>query len=133
MRDGKTQVIQRRSSGATDLAEFFEAHSVKVVAVEGPNAGAEFEIRNGRVTLGRGPGVDVAVADPAMSRQHAAIDHTAEGFRIQDLGSTNGLQIDDEPVQAAELEDGSRFKLGAHVFQLVIEERETSPEVYELS
>jgi pSer/pThr/pTyr-binding forkhead associated (FHA) protein len=76
--------------------------------------------------------VDIVLTDSAMSRQHAAIDYSDDGFRIQDLGSTNGLLLDEQPVQVGTLTHGSRFEIGGHVFQLVIEEREEAPEVYEL-
>jgi len=111
---------------------FLESHTAKLVVVSGAGAGVEFPLDHERVTLGRGPGVDFVVEDSAMSRQHAAIDYTDDGFRIQDLGSTNGMLVDDQLAQVATLTSGSRFEIGGHVFQLVIEEREETPEVYEL-
>jgi len=132
MRDGKTQVIKKVSTESMTISGFLESHTARLVVVSGANAGEEYPLDRERVTLGRGPGVDVTIGDTAMSRQHAAIDFSADGFRIHDLGSTNGLLLDDTPVEVAELTNGSRFQLGSHVFQLVIEEREPAPEVYEL-
>ena len=132
MRDGKTQLIKRPTHDSSGITKFLESHLAKLVVLSGSNAGSEFLLEQERITLGRGPGVDVTVNDSAMSRQHAAIDYTEEGFRIQDLGSTNGLVLDEQPVEAGSLSNGSRFSLGTHVFQLIVEDRESIPEVYEL-
>jgi pSer/pThr/pTyr-binding forkhead associated (FHA) protein len=85
------------------------------------------------VTLGRGPGVDLAFDDPAMSRQHAAIDFAEGAFRVHDLGSTNGLRVNGSRVQVSDLVHGDRIEFGTQVFQLVIDEREDTPNTYELT
>jgi pSer/pThr/pTyr-binding forkhead associated (FHA) protein len=80
----------------------------------------------------RGPSVDLAFDDPAMSRQHVAIEYADEQFRVRDLGSTNGVLLNGEPVQVGEIDDGDRIEIGSHEFQLVVEVREPEPETYEL-
>ena len=67
-----------------------------------------------------------------MSRQHAAIEFSGEGFRLRDLGSTNGTTLNGQPVQSAELRHGDRFEIGGRSFMLAIEERELEPDAYEL-
>jgi len=131
MRDGSTRVKKR--SGRPTVDDYLSANEVKLVAISGPEAGRELPLSCGRVTIGRGPGVDMAFDDPDMSRQHAAIDCSEQGFRIHDLRSTNGILVDDESVQSGPLAHGSLIELGGHVLQLVIEEREEEPRVYELS
>lgn len=131
MRDGKTR--KRASlSGAPRLQEFLDHYSASVVLVSGPGAGAGFTIDRERVIVGRGPGVDKAFDDPAMSRQHAAIEFSGTGFRLRDLGSTNGTLLNGQAVQSAELRHGDRFEIGGRTFVLAIEERELEPEAYEL-
>ena len=132
MRDGKTRKIERPACDGMGMNGFLESHMAKLVVVSGSGTGVEFPLDRERITLGRGPGVDLVIEDSAMSRQHVAIDYTDDGFRIQDLGSTNGVLVDDQLVQVETLTSGSRFEIGGHVFQLVIEEREETPEVYEL-
>jgi len=111
---------------------FSNEYQAKVVVVSGGAVGEEFSLDQDRVTLGRGPGVDLMFNDPAMSRQHAVLTYTSDGFRLQDLGSTNGLLVNGKPVQAAEIDHGDRFEVGGHELQLVILEREETPETYEL-
>ncbi|MDX1390440.1 MAG: FHA domain-containing protein, partial [Acidobacteriota bacterium] len=83
--------------------------------------------------IGRGPGVHVILQDPAVSRQHAAIEFVNGRFRVVDLGSTNGILVEGKPVEARELDNGHRFEIGGRVMQLVIEEREATPDTYEIT
>jgi len=132
MRDGLTR---ERESGAQDgdAQTFLERHQAKLVLVSSTAAGIEYPVDCERLILGRGPGVDLAFDDPDMSRQHARIDCTDHGPCIRDLGSTNGLFVNESAVQAAELQNGDRIQLGGLTFQLIIETRQESPEVYELT
>jgi pSer/pThr/pTyr-binding forkhead associated (FHA) protein len=130
MRDGHTVKMDRPVSGGFE--SFLKRYRAKIVQVSGDQAGAEFPLTLERTTLGRGPGVALAFEDSSMSRQHAAIDFTEDGFRVQDLGSTNGVMLEGVGVQAAVLENGSRFEIGERVFQLVVEEKDATVEVYEL-
>ena len=133
MRDGKTRKFRKPVRVDKTMEKFLDGHVAKVVVVAGAEAGLEFPLEQQRTTLGRGPGVDVAIPDVCMSRQHAAIDYTQNGFRIQDLGSTNGVVLDGKPVQVGMLSHGSRFELGGRAFQFVVEERAETQAVYELS
>ena len=132
MRDGQTRELKRPTASG-DWAEYCDRFSAKIVVLSGRDAGNEFPIDQDRLVLGRGPGVHVVLNDQAASRQHAAIEFAAGGFRIVDLESTNGLTVEGRPTQTAPLEHGQRFKIGGRVLQLVIEERESAPETYELS
>jgi pSer/pThr/pTyr-binding forkhead associated (FHA) protein len=131
MRDGKT--LKRRSViGAPRMQDFLDRYVAKVTVVSGPGAGAGFTIDRERVIVGRGPGVDRAFDDIAMSRQHAAIEFSGSGFRLRDLGSTNGTLLNGTAVQSAELRHGDRFEIGGRCFLLAIEAREREPDAYEL-
>src|SRR5262245_2973449 len=99
MKDGKTRK-RRTMSEVRSVGEFLERYEAKRRLVSGRHAGAGFAIDRDRVIVGRGPGVDRAFDDPLMSRQHAAIEFTGTGFRIRDLGSTNGVLVNGTPTQA---------------------------------
>jgi pSer/pThr/pTyr-binding forkhead associated (FHA) protein len=132
MRDGLTR--KRGSSAPSGGAQaFLDGYRVKLVLVSSAAAGAEYVIDRERMIVGRGPGVDFAFDDPDMSRQHASIECTEDGPGIRDLGSTNGLFVNGTAVQSAELENGDRVQLGGLTFQLVVEQRQEAPEVYEIT
>jgi len=129
MRDGRTRRLA--ASGRDAAFDRFLAESRAALAVlEGPAAGMEYPIESPSVSLGRGPGVDLAFPDPAMSKQHACIEWAAGRLRLRDLGSTNGVIVAGERVAARELAHGDRFQLGEHVFQLVVEKRRREPRTY---
>ena len=114
------------------MQDFLDRYVATVTVVSGPGAGAGFTIDRERVIVGRGPGVDRAFDDPAMSRQHAAIEFGDSGLRLRDLGSTNGTLLNGTAVQSAELRHGDWFEIGGRRFLLAIEEREREPDAYEL-
>jgi pSer/pThr/pTyr-binding forkhead associated (FHA) protein len=63
--------------------------------------------------VGRGTDSDLRIDDPGISRNHAEIRHQGGDVVIVDLGSTNGIVIDDERVEEARLRDGTRIVLGS--------------------
>lgn len=81
----------------------------------GPLAGTEFTLESGAATLGRdascairfGPG------ETQVSRRHALVEATAEGFRLTDQRSTNGTWVDGQRVQTVLLRPGDVVGLGS--------------------
>ncbi len=131
MRDGLTRK-QGAGSRSSDLGAFLERFDATLVVVRGSTAGEEHPLDGPKLVLGRGPGVDVAFDDGEMSSQHAAIEWSGSGFRVCDLGSTNGTLVNGKRVQAQDLASGDRVELGRHVLQLRLEERPAEPKVYSL-
>jgi pSer/pThr/pTyr-binding forkhead associated (FHA) protein len=103
------------------------------VVLVGVAPGSEFDLDQPKLTVGRGPGVDLAFDDTALSREHGAFEFSDAGFRIRDLGSTNGIQLNDEAVRSATLEHGDRVKMGTHVFQFILEDVTPEPNTYVLT
>ncbi len=131
MDDVRTQVLSRPGEGG-GKSRFLSSHQVSIVVVGGGCQGDEHLLKDRVISLGRGPGVDLAFDDSSMSRQHAVLELAESGFRIRDLGSTNGVRVNDKAVQAAELKHGDRFSLGEHTFQYVVESREPTTPTYRL-
>ena len=64
------------------------------------------------ITIGRTPSNDVVIDHPTVSWQHAALTKSPSGYRLKDLGSTNGTQIDGVSITDAELKDGAEIRFG---------------------
>jgi pSer/pThr/pTyr-binding forkhead associated (FHA) protein len=64
--------------------------------------GKEYQIPPGGITFGREAGSDVVVAQPEVSRRHATIGPTENGYVLQDL-STNGVWVNGTRVQGPQL------------------------------
>lgn len=66
--------------------------------------------------------------DPTVSRHHAVIDETGEGYIVRDLGSTNGTHLNGIPIKEAYLEYGAIIGLGNTRLQFVpLQERVEIP------
>lgn len=78
------------------------------------------------VVIGRGSDAELRINDPGISRKHAQLSVTAgdEGteVRVRDLGSTNGVILNDQRVDEATVHDGSHIKLGNTVIVVRITE-----------
>ena len=64
----------------------------------GPADGTVIRLSGAITTIGRGPGADINVGDPMVSRLHARIQADADGFWIQDLASVNGTFVNGEKL-----------------------------------
>jgi hypothetical protein len=80
----------------------------------------EYELSRGRVLLGRDPEVDIVLTGPLASRRHAELRVTEDGLLVTDLGSRNGVFINDRQIgEATLLSNGDSLALGDHTFVLV--------------
>lgn len=85
----------------------------QLVVQAGPMQGASFRLRRDTCLIGRDDGVDVLVEDFRVSRRHAVIERTGDRLTLTDVGSTNGTWLNDcQVIEAAELRDGDRIRLG---------------------
>ena len=92
---------------------------MSLAVIAGPDAGRIFPIEKPRVVIGR-EGVDVALDDPELSRQHAALEVRGEEVTLHDLGSTNGTMLGEEAVSEAPLENQMEFTVGASTLMLIV-------------
>jgi hypothetical protein len=74
--------------------------------------GASVPVSHTPFTIGRGPGNDLVVASMAVSRRHAELVATDDGFALRDLGSHNGLVVDGTRLSEVELGPGVVVALG---------------------
>ena len=69
--------------------------------MSGPVAGRVWEVRS-VARVGRFEGADIHVDDSSVSRLHAEFRLTALGWRLVDLGSTNGTVVNGAKVGVAQ-------------------------------
>jgi DNA-binding NtrC family response regulator len=62
--------------------------------------------------IGSAEDCELRVEDRFASCRHARVVYTPQGYRIEDLGSTNGTWVDGVPVSSALLEPGMRVEVG---------------------
>jgi hypothetical protein len=74
--------------------------------------GKQFNLGLEAIRLGRGSSCTITILDPRVSREHAEIRFENGFFVITDLGSTHGTFVDGVRAQRAQLQSGSRIRLG---------------------
>lgn len=89
----------------------------RLTILNGPTAGQSIPLL-GSIEIGReSQGVRLD-QDRNASRRHARIDVDASGVRITDLGSTNGTQVNDQPITQSPLKLGDRIRIGNTEFRI---------------
>jgi hypothetical protein len=77
----------------------------------GHQAGIAYDLSDG-ATLGRGD-VEIRLDDPFASARHARISRQGHVVVIEDLGSTNGTYLNEEPLDGPQpLHMGDRIRIG---------------------
>ncbi|CAN1256092.1 FHA domain-containing protein At4g14490 [Linum perenne] len=129
--------IFHQSSTASVADSSMEAPSLTLVVLRGPLQGKIFEFRPGCfVKIGRVlRGNTFAIKDEGISSKHLLIESESGKWTVQDLGSSNGTNINSDklpPHQPLDLHDGDQIKLGEVTsiqVQFRIGNRNPSPEL----
>ena len=131
MRDGQTRQLETDPSAGADLFASFAANwRVSLVILSGSAEGSEWEIDRREATVGRGNDNTIVIDDSSISKQHVAFEFSDSGYRVRDLGSSNGTLLNGSEIRVAELKHGDRIQLGEHTLQLILERRNASPRTY---
>lgn len=84
----------------------------------GFEAGTEFPVA-GLMSLGRDANNGIVLGDPSVSGEHASIERLRAGWRLTDLGSTNGTMVNGRSIdgRGVLLRGGEQVALGAVVLR----------------
>lgn len=129
MKDGFTRPI---ATSDVNSALFLARHRATLVVVEGPAAGSEYELTRESYVIGRNADADVCLTDDAISGSHAAIELGRDGFKVRDMGSTNGTMVNGSRVDCADLKHGDKIIVGEHLLQYLLEKKDRAGS-YDLS
>lgn len=88
-----------------------------IVATSGKHADQTFKLKPSRTVIGTGLDCDIKVDDQFMSSKHCEVRFEAGSFKLFDLGSTNGIVVNDKKVREHELVDNDLFRLGRTEFK----------------
>ena len=103
------------ASGLEPEANGFEPRLL-VERAPGHESGVAYDIPENGATLGRGD-VEIQIEDPFASSRHARISRQGYVLMIEDLGSTNGTYLNEEPLSGPQpLHPGDRIRIGDSEF-----------------
>ncbi|MEO8072872.1 MAG: sigma 54-interacting transcriptional regulator, partial [Acidobacteriota bacterium] len=85
----------------------------RLIILNGSLESQTFTLQDGEVfTIGRALRNQLTIPDTVMSREHALIRKTAEGYLLEDLNSQNGIYVNDYSAQKSLLTHGDRIRIG---------------------
>jgi pSer/pThr/pTyr-binding forkhead associated (FHA) protein len=79
----------------------------------------EVELAKERITIGRGPQNDIVIDDGAISAEHAVIVTVGDDAFLEDLNSTNGSQVNGQPVRKHFLQNGDVIEMAQYRIEYV--------------
>ena len=103
----------------------------------GPSMGKRYPLSMiSSLLIGRASDCAILIDDNSVSRKHARIDPTPDGYHASDLGSTNGTFVNDQPVERCALRDGDYLRVGNCIYRFLAGgniEAEYHEEIYRLA
>jgi two-component system, NtrC family, response regulator GlrR len=112
MQDGESPTWVTHHHGALGgLASTLVVRRCRLEVVAGPDLGLTAELALPTIVLGRGS-ADFNLTDPKVSGLHAEIRLMPEGYRVRDLGSTNGTHVKGVRVIEGFISPGATISIG---------------------
>ena len=89
------------------------------LVVQGANEGTRVELDGSPILIGRGTDAAIRLDDDYASTRHARIAPSADGWFVEDLGSTNGTYVGSARItQPTPLTLGMQVRIGKTLIEL---------------
>ena len=102
----------------------------------GAALGTRYSLGEAPVLLGRDEGCDISIHDDSVSRRHACVQPTPQGYDVIDMQSTNGTYVNDNRIASHSLKDGDYLRVGNGIYRFLAGgniEAEYHEEIYRLT
>jgi pSer/pThr/pTyr-binding forkhead associated (FHA) protein len=113
--------LERTASLARRLARLASPSTsgspARLVVLNGEAKGKVLELPDppARIAIGRGETAELSIPDADASREHCELVVTLDGVTVKDLGSKNGILVNERAVTEARLRDRDELTIGATV------------------
>ena len=109
-------------SNAVKIFKHFEAPKeagqyYRLVCLTGKEKGIAYFLIGKRVVLGRSDKADIRILDIKSSREHCEVIKVGKDFVLTDLGSQNGVIVNDLKVKQHVLNEGDKVIIGKTVYK----------------
>ena len=84
----------------------------RLIVTKGVDEGKQFEVSGEHTAIGRDSSNRIKLHDTEVSRRHAEIVRTAEGYRLIDRGSANGTYVNNQSIRDVLLQAGDQIQIG---------------------
>jgi pSer/pThr/pTyr-binding forkhead associated (FHA) protein len=92
-------------------------HHYRLICMTGKNKGVAYYLQEDRVIMGRSNKADVQIMDTQASREHVELVKVNENYILTDLGSQNGVMVNDLNVKQHKLKEGDKIIIGSTVYK----------------
>jgi pSer/pThr/pTyr-binding forkhead associated (FHA) protein len=99
----------------------------RLVCLTGTSKGESYVLSGNRIIIGRGDNADIKLNDTKASREHAEITKVGNNWVATDLGSQNGIVVNDKKVTQSPLNEGDKIIVGQTVFKFAKVEVNSKP------
>ncbi len=96
------------------------AGSAMLIVRRGPSEGTSFLLDGEVTTIGRSDESALLLDDVTVSRRHAEITRTAQGWQLRDVGSLNGTYVNRERIDTVLLAGGDEVQIGKYRFVFLV-------------
>jgi signal transduction histidine kinase/pSer/pThr/pTyr-binding forkhead associated (FHA) protein len=83
-----------------------------LIVIKGADEGKTFDLSGDRLGVGRDASNRIRLNDTEVSRRHAEFVHSADGFRLLDVGSANGTFVNSQSIRDVLLQSGDQIQIG---------------------
>ncbi len=84
----------------------------RLIIVRGVDEGTTLELVGDSMVLGREGSTPLRLHDTEVSRRHAVFENLGGQWRLRDLGSANGTQVNGRAIQDVQLRPGDQIQIG---------------------
>lgn len=109
---GRNVLVLKHFEAPRDAGVYF-----RLVCLTGPSKGESYVLTGTRIVIGRGDKTDIKLNDTKSSREHAEVSRAGDHWFITDLGSQNGVVVNDKKVTQGQLAEGDKIIIGTTVFK----------------
>jgi pSer/pThr/pTyr-binding forkhead associated (FHA) protein len=96
-------------------------HQAPPIILSGQDGQSVYRFTKPEIVIGRDPVYDISLNDKTVSTQHARLSHHHHQWWVEDLNSTNGTFLNQEPVSTSVVvTSGDQLRCGQVVFGIRI-------------
>lgn len=114
---GARLVITKAPEGSGSISGY--GRTMMDLGPSGAPAQVIFALVKLQMIIGRAPECDIQLNHTTVSKQHARVVFSDGGFVVEDLGSVNGIKVNDAEVEKHRLAPNDQIKVGKFVMTYV--------------
>ncbi len=99
----------------------------RLIVIKGADEGKHLDLTAELLSIGRDSSNRIRLHDTEVSRKHAELSRTAEGYRLKDLGSANGTYVNNRAIHDVLLQSGDQIQIGQTLLLFTSSRGEPSP------